>query len=1035
MMAPDNVNPLPALLSTLKALIKQLPPSCPRAPKNGPVHINFSNLDVPDGENAYYVIDQTWTRAFQCKSNVAIGGRYGVGVVYDFFVHFSKQDLGTEMYLLALRIERFIGLVKDVLGENPSASSDSTVVAPTEAQAVEPDVRNQRGSTSNIARSDDDEASSVISQELDQSFDTRSDESDEVVEISRPSQTESKRKSAGLAKKTILRKPGANLLKKQAKPRVPLSKEAKIIKEKKTRMQTKAIEKHKQARGKTPLSGSSGDERESENEVPKVSAVRKSTISLWAFAHWTLTPANQKGCTIWVWTCNWCEAIRTTPRTSGVKDYSNETLDRPLVSNFSSHLKSNKCKIPAKYAYGANVPSSKSETLSTTTSEPQSVFKLAPEAKLGYQQQIMHDFTVRAKEEPAPTFSREGFRLHLVKAIIRDGLPFAFTEGSGIKQLFKYSMPAITLPSRHTIRRDLDVLYGVLREKLKERIKALTSQCATSSDVWSSRNSAFAFLGTKIFWISDKWALESHVLDLIHLGEGHSGAITGKLMFSALVEYDAAIKMTNVADNTSSNQVHNRALSKRRRKAFQTDLESPPPDVSNVGCAGHVVHLVAQELLSHFGMALPVDEVDYYIKYNRRHGLVYTAETDLELLAEEEQEAARFEAEERKAKRATRDTRSNQLNQESVDDTDSEWEDELVSGEGVGDRGAARSKTPNLVEKVHELITHINRSAIQQSKFRGLVVKYCSPEFHKLGLMKGMDVRWNSRYAELKRAKQLRAALDQYVGQLEEGKTGKKLKTARERRLRCSGATVELSRADVPTLPMVLPLYKAIEAKLEEGKEAAQRGGSETVICEDAFDAALVKLVKYIMVACSSELHLLVVVLHPSYRVSWFKDKTHWDSTGVATRARVLITQKYSEYAEKYAAQTFGADGSLGGATQSARKSSGLLADTISHRVSREANLVELDSYLRDTFPCTHYDDVLDWWKKHEGMFPILARLARDMLAIPGVSISVERLFSVCRHVITESRSSMTANTARMTICAKEWLTEGLGDDVVILPE
>lgn len=128
----------------------------------------------------------------------------------------------------------------------------------------------------------------------------------------------------------------------------------------------------------------------------------------------------------------------------------------------------------------------------------------------------------------------------------------------------------------------------------------------------------------------------------------------------------------------------------------------------------------------------------------------------------------------------------------------------------------------------------------------------------------------------------------------------------------------------------------------------------------------------------------------------------------------------------------------------------------MSSKGSHRANLEELDSYHRGTFLCGRYDDVLHWWKvnntlntlddesrvvltrmsqKHESAFPILARLAGDILAIPGVSISVQHLSSVCRHVITESRCSMTANTARMTVCAKEWLTEGLGDDLVALAD
>lgn len=104
---------LSSLLSTLKALVKRLPPSSPPAPKNGLVHEAFSNFDVPEGEGPYYAVDQAWTRAFQGKSNVAIGGRYGVGVVYNFFVYFSKQELGCELSLLELRVQQFIELVKE----------------------------------------------------------------------------------------------------------------------------------------------------------------------------------------------------------------------------------------------------------------------------------------------------------------------------------------------------------------------------------------------------------------------------------------------------------------------------------------------------------------------------------------------------------------------------------------------------------------------------------------------------------------------------------------------------------------------------------------------------------------------------------------------------------------------------------------------------------------------------------------------------------------------------------------------------------
>ncbi|EIW59258.1 uncharacterized protein TRAVEDRAFT_121626, partial [Trametes versicolor FP-101664 SS1] len=68
--------------------------------------------------------------------------------------------------------------------------------------------------------------------------------------------------------------------------------------------------------------------------------------------------------------------------------------------------------------------------------------------------------------------------------------------------------------------------------------------------------------------------------------------------------------------------------------------------------------------------------------------------------------------------------------------------------------------------------------------------------------------------------------------------------------------------------------------------------------------------------------------------------------------------------------------------------------------------------------------------QEHTADFPILSRIARDVLAIPGVSIAVERLFSSCRHTLSDSRSSLSADSASKTVITKEWLKRGFGDDV-----
>jgi len=47
--------------------------------------------------------------------------------------------------------------------------------------------------------------------------------------------------------------------------------------------------------------------------------------------------------------------------------------------------------------------------------------------------------------------------------------------------------------------------------------------------------------------------------------------------------------------------------------------------------------------------------------------------------------------------------------------------------------------------------------------------------------------------------------------------------------------------------------------------------------------------------------------------------------------------------------------------------------------------------------------DVLEYWRRHEHMLPMLERLARDISAILATSATSERIFSSARLIITES--------------------------------
>jgi hypothetical protein len=82
-----------------------------------------------------------------------------------------------------------------------------------------------------------------------------------------------------------------------------------------------------------------------------------------------------------------------------------------------------------------------------------------------------------------------------------------------------------------------------------------------------------------------------------------------------------------------------------------------------------------------------------------------------------------------------------------------------------------------------------------------------------------------------------------------------------------------------------------------------------------------------------------------------------------------------------------------------------LLKRMFAHTESK-SNAHELDTYLSLQTESAAVDP-LQWWKSHEIQFPSLSKLARTVLAIPGSSVSVERVFNVGR----ETRHDWIAQT------------------------
>ena len=100
------------------------------------------------------------------------------------------------------------------------------------------------------------------------------------------------------------------------------------------------------------------------------------------------------------------------------------------------------------------------------------------------------------------------------------------------------------------------------------------------------------------------------------------------------------------------------------------------------------------------------------------------------------------------------------------------------------------------------------------------------------------------------------------------------------------------------------------------------------------------------------------------------------------------------------------------------RESGGILEPTKS----------ELEEYLSEKIiaPSSKFD-VLAWWKGNASKFPILSKMACDVLSIPISTVASESTFSAGSRVIEPHRSCLKPETVEMLLCGADWVRELYG--------
>ncbi|KAH9679903.1 BED-type domain-containing protein [Citrus sinensis] len=93
----------------------------------------------------------------------------------------------------------------------------------------------------------------------------------------------------------------------------------------------------------------------------------------------------------------------------------------------------------------------------------------------------------------------------------------------------------------------------------------------------------------------------------------------------------------------------------------------------------------------------------------------------------------------------------------------------------------------------------------------------------------------------------------------------------------------------------------------------------------------------------------------------------------------------------------------------------------------------EVERYLKDPVkdPINLKLNVLLWWKVNGSRYPILEKIARDVLAVPVSTVASESAFSTGCHIIDEYKSSLTPAMVEALICTENWLQSKLFANLV----
>jgi hypothetical protein len=149
------------------------------------------------------------------------------------------------------------------------------------------------------------------------------------------------------------------------------------------------------------------------------------------------------------------------------------------------------------------------------------------------------------------------------------------------------------------------------------------------------------------------------------------------------------------------------------------------------------------------------------------------------------------------------------------------------------------------------------------------------------------------------------------------------------------------------------------------------------------------------------------IILHPMEKNRWFR-RRNWDMN---------IVEAYRASTWERLERNYG---DLDSSTHK-RDYSAMISDDSNSESDSDSTETEFDTYMK--YKKQSVKNPLDWWKQSQGMFPKLARMARDTYAVPATGSGVEREFSISGNIVNARRNRLSPKTISNLMQFKRWVS------------